>query len=97
MARNSNIVKLNDLAKKMAEKFNLTKKDATDILGFLVSQITDALKSGQQVKLAGLGTFKVRERKARVAINPKTGEKVNVPATRVPKITPAKDLKEAVK
>ncbi|GBD34740.1 DNA-binding protein HU [bacterium HR35] len=97
MARNSNILKLNDLAKKMAEKFNMTKKDATDVLNFLVSEITGALKSGQQVKLAGLGTFKVRERKARVAINPKTGEKVNVPATRVPKFTPAKDLKEAVK
>lgn len=90
-------LRISDLAKKMVDKFNMTKKDATDILNFLVSEITLTLKSGQQIKIAGLGTFKVRERKARTAINPKTGEKVQVPATRVPKFTPSKDLKEAVK
>lgn len=97
MARNSNVIKVGDLAKMLSEKFNMTKKDALDVLNFLTEKITSALKSGQQVKIAGLGTFKVRERKARVAINPKTGEKVQVPATRVPRFTPAKDLKEAVK
>lgn len=90
-------VKINDLAKKMVEKFNLTKKDAVEILNFLVGEITTSLKNGYQVKIAGLGTFKVRERKARTAINPKTGEKVQVPATRVPRFTPSRDLKEAVK
>jgi len=90
-------LKINDLAKKMVDKFNMTKKDAVEMLNFLVSEITSALKNGYQVKLVGLGTFKVRERKARTAINPKTGEKVQVPATRVPKFTPSRDLKEAVK
>lgn len=90
-------LKINDLAKKMVDKFNMTKKDAVEMLNFLVSEITSALKNGYQVKLAGLGTFKVRERKARTAINPKTGERVQVPATRVPKFTPSRDLKEAVK
>lgn len=92
-----NIVKVKDLAQKMVEKFNLTKKEATEILNFLTEEITRNLKSGVQVKIVGLGTFKVRERKARTALNPKTGEKVHVPATRVPRFTPAKDLKEAVK
>ncbi|MFN3898728.1 MAG: HU family DNA-binding protein, partial [Acinetobacter junii] len=64
---------------------------------FLTEEITRSLKSGYKVKIAGLGTFKVRERKERMAINPKTGEKVHVPATKVPRFTPAKDLKEAVK
>ncbi len=92
-----NIIKREQLAQKMVEKFNLTKKESLDILNFLTEEITKSLKSGYQVKIAGLGTFKVRERRARQAINPKTGEKITVPATRVPRFTPSKDLKEAVK
>jgi nucleoid DNA-binding protein len=92
-----NIVKIKDLAQKMVEKFNLTKKEAVEILNWLSQEIGSNLKAGYKVKITGLGTFKVRERKARTAINPRTGEKVEVPATRVPKFTPAKDLKELVK
>lgn len=93
----SNVVKIKDLAQKMVEKFDLTKKEALDILNWLVEETTNNLKAGYQVKIAGLGTFKVKEKKARTAINPKTGEKIEVPAKRVPKFTPARDLKEAVK
>lgn len=97
MAR-GNVIKREDLAKEMVENFNqLTKRDALNILNWLTERITSALKSGMQVKIAGLGTFKVRGRKARAAINPKTGEKITVEAKRVPKFTPAKDLKEAIK
>jgi DNA-binding protein HU-beta len=96
MAR-GNIIKVRDLAQKMVEKFNLTKKEALEILNWLSTEITSHLKAGYQVKIAGLGTFKVRERKARTALNPKTGEKIELPAKRVPRFTPAKDLKEAVK
>lgn len=92
-----NIVKREHLAQKMVEKFNLTKKDSLEILNWLTEEITRNLKNGFQVKFTGLGTFKVRERKARTALNPKTGEKISLPATRVPRFTPAKDLKEAVK
>jgi DNA-binding protein HU-beta len=93
----ANIVKREHLAQKMVEKFNLTKRDSLEILNWLTEEITKNLQNGYQVKLVGLGTFKVRERKARTALNPKTGERINVPATRVPRFTPAKDLKEAVK
>lgn len=93
----SSIVKSKDLAQKMVEKFNLTKKESLEILNFLTQEITHNLKNGYQVKIAGLGTFKVRQRKERMALNPKTGEKVHVPASKVPRFTPAKDLKEAVK
>lgn len=92
-----NIVKVKDLIQKMVVKFNLTKKEALEIINFLTEEITSNLKSGFNVKITGLGTFKVRQRKERLAINPKTGEKVKVPATRVPKFTPSKELKMAIK
>jgi DNA-binding protein HU-beta len=93
----ANIVKAKDLAQKMVEKFDMTKKEAAEVLNWLTQEITQNLQRGAQVKIAGLGTFKVRERKARTAINPKTGEKIELPAKKVPRFTPAKDLKEAVK
>lgn len=96
MSKNK-IIKARDLAQKMVEKFNLTKKEALEILTWLSTEIVDNLKQGTQVKIVGLGTFKVRERKARTAINPKTGEKIELPAKRVPRFTPSKDLKEAIK
>ncbi len=92
-----NIVKVRDLAQKMVEKFNLTKKEAVEILNWFSQEVTANLKAGYQVKIAGLGTFKVRERKARTALNPKTGEKIELPAKKVPRFTPAKDLKEAIR
>jgi nucleoid DNA-binding protein len=91
-----NIVKVKDLAQKMVEKFNMTKKEAVEVLDWLTQEITQNLKQGVQVKIVGLGTFKVKERKARTAINPKTGERIELPAKRVPRFTPAKDLKSAV-
>jgi DNA-binding protein HU-beta len=91
-----NIVKVKDLAQKMVEKFNMTKKEAVEVLNWLAQEITQNLKQGAQVKIVGLGTFKVRERKARTAINPKTGERIELPAKKVPRFTPTKDLKEAV-
>jgi DNA-binding protein HU-beta len=93
----ANIVKVKDLVQKMVDKFDITKKDATEFFNWLTQEITNSLRQGAQVKIVGLGTFKVRERKARSAINPKTGEKIELPAKRVPRFTPAKDLKEAVK
>lgn len=92
-----NIIKAKDLAQKLVDKFNITKKEAVEIIEFLKTEIVNNLKNGNQVKIAGLGTFKVRQRKERMALNPKTGEKIMVPAIKVPKFTAAKDLKEAVK
>ncbi|KKS18972.1 MAG: Histone-like protein prokaryotic DNA-binding protein [Parcubacteria group bacterium GW2011_GWC1_41_7] len=90
-------VRREQLAQQLADEFGLSKKQAVDMLNRLVELITKSLKRGEQVKLPGLGTFKVRDRKARIATNPRTGAKVDVPATIVPKFTAAKDLKEAVK
>ena len=84
------------LVEKIAEFCN-TKADAERAMETLISEITKSLKSGQDVSIAGLGIFKVKDRAARTARNPRTGEMVKVPATRVPKFSAAKALKDAVK
>lgn len=74
-----------------------TKVDAEKAVDTMIDTIISTLKKGDEVSIAGLGIFVVKNRKARQARNPKTGAMVNVPATKVPKFRPAKALKEAVK
>lgn len=91
------VVKRNELAQALAEKFaSLSKKEAVEIINYLAELIRDSLQAGKQVRIPGLGTFRVRERKAREAINPKTGERIQVPAKKVAKFYPAKEVREAV-
>ncbi|RJQ32820.1 HU family DNA-binding protein [Candidatus Parcubacteria bacterium] len=74
-----------------------TKTSAEQVMDKLIETITGNLKKGEEVSIAGLGIFTVKERAARQARNPRTGEMVNVPAMKVPKFKPAKALKDAVK
>ena len=74
-----------------------TKKMAQDAVDCVLSSITAALKKGGDVSLTGFGTFKVVKRKARKGRNPNTGEEIKIKATKAPKFTPGKALKEAVK
>jgi DNA-binding protein HU-beta len=83
-----------ELVEALSEKTGMQKKDAEKILETLVNTIQDALKNNVKVNVAGLGTFIVVEKKARVARNPKTGETVQVQAKRAPKFKPGKQLKE---
>ena len=85
------------LAELIAEKYGLTKADGDRVLETLIETITNTLKSGEEVSLAGLGIFSAKMRAARTARNPRTGEPIQVPAMRVPKFRPAKALKDAVK
>jgi len=85
-----------ELIDKVAEGLGLPKREIEKMLEKLISTIQNALKAGQKVSVAGLGTFVVKEKKARVARNPKTGESVQVPAKRAPKFRPGKELKEIV-
>ncbi|MDQ5928191.1 MAG: DNA-binding protein HU-beta [Patescibacteria group bacterium] len=85
------------LVELIAERHGVTKADAERIMDTLIEAIMGSLKKGNEVAIAGLGMFKVRDRAARTARNPRTGEMVKVPATRVPKFTAAKALKDAVK
>ena len=74
-----------------------TKKDAQAAVDCVLSSITKALESGDSVALIGFGTFKVAERKARQGRNPQTGQEMYIPASKVPKFTAGKALKDAVK
>ena len=74
-----------------------TKKEAQIAVDCVLSSITNALKKGEDVTLTGFGTFKVVKRKARKGRNPATGEAIKIKATKAPKFTPGKSLKEAVK
>ncbi len=84
-----------DLIDAMAAVLD-NKAQAEAALSSLLGQIETALKNDQSVSLPGLGTFKVTARNARDGINPKTGEKIAIPARKVAKFTPAKALKEAI-
>jgi len=74
-----------------------SKKEAADCLEAILDNITKALTHGEEVKLTGFGTFSVSKRKARIGRNPRTGEKIQIAATKTPKFKAGKVLKEAVK
>ncbi len=79
------------------QKLGGTKTQAEEIVNLIFDGIVDSLKKGEDVSIAGFGIFAVKARAARQARNPRTGEMVNVAATKVPKFRPAKALKDAVK
>ena len=85
-----------ELISKVAEGAELSKKDADKAVSAVFEAITESLKAGDKVQLVGFGTFSVKDRPARTAINPSTKEKVNVPATRVPAFKAGKGLKEVI-
>ncbi|MGH8584569.1 MAG: HU family DNA-binding protein [Gammaproteobacteria bacterium] len=80
----------------VAETANLSKAEAGRALDAMVSAISKALKKGDDVVLVGFGTFEVRKRAARAGRNPRTGETITIPASRVPAFKPGKALKDAV-
>ncbi len=85
------------LVEAVQEALGTTKVDAEKAVDTMVEAIMKAMKAGDEVAVAGFGTFLVKNRKAREARNPKTGATVHVPATTVPKFRAAKSLKEMVK
>jgi nucleoid DNA-binding protein len=88
-----------DLAKVILEHLgeDATKKQAEELVETVFDTMSKEIKSGEEVKIAGFGAFKIRHRPARMARNPATGEQVHVAAKSVLKFRPAKELKEAVK
>lgn len=74
-----------------------TKVQAEAVVDKVIDSIVGSLKKGEEVSIAGLGIFSVKQRAARQARNPRTGEMVSVPAMKVPKFRAAKGLKDAVK
>lgn len=86
----------NELARELAEELEMPRRQAVDFIEAMLEKITDVLKSGDKVQLTPFGQFKVRDRAARIARNPKTGEPIKVPAKRVLKFIAGRVLKEAV-
>ena len=86
-----------ELVAAVAEKAGISKKDADAAVAAVVASVTDALAKGEKVQLIGFGTFETRARAAKQARNPRTGETMTVPATRVPAFKAGAALKEAVK
>ena len=86
-----------DLIAAVADKAELEKKEATKAVDAFLEAITEALKEGDKVVISGFGQFEVKERAAREGVNPATGEKITIPATRVPGFKAGKGLKDSVK
>ena len=85
------------LAEWVHVKLGGTKVQAEEVVDGMFEAIVSTLKKGGEVSIAGFGIFSVKPRAARMARNPKTGEAVKVPATKVPKFRAAKALKDSVK
>ncbi|MGJ9382051.1 DNA-binding protein [Salipaludibacillus neizhouensis] len=86
-----------ELINAVAEKTELSKKDATGAVDAVFEVITGSLQNSEKVQLIGFGNFEVRERAARKGRNPQTGEEIEIPASNVPAFKPGKALKDAVK
>ena len=80
----------------VAVRAGVTKKDADAILSATLDVIQTTVAEGQKVTVVGFGTFEPRQRSAREGRNPKTGEKLSIPATTVPAFSAGKSFKEAV-
>ena len=86
----------NELIASIATAADLSKADASRAVDAVLDTITDALKTGDDVRLVGFGTFSVAHRAASEGRNPQTGAKINIPASKQPKSKSGKGLKDAL-
>ena len=94
--KSSKPVTLKHMAAQMAADHQMTKTQSEAVLGDLIEIMTKHLKRGERVKMAGLGIFQVRHRKARMGRNPATGEPITIKASKKVAFRAAKDLKMAI-
>ena len=85
-----------ELTAKVAEKTGLTKEQSANAVNAVFASMTDALAQGDKIQLVGFGTFAVKYRAEKESKNPRTGEKIKVPATYRPAFSAGKSLKETV-
>ena len=86
-----------DFVKSVAEKAQVSQKEAKQVIDAALDIITDSLKGGEKVTLTGFGTFEVRQRQEREGVNPQTRQKIKIAATKTPGFSASSTLKEAVK
>ena len=85
-----------DLVAKVADKADISKQKAAQAVDAVIDAIKASLKKGDDVRLVGFGSFTVTKRAATTGRNPRTGEPIKIPASKRPKFTAGKELKEAV-
>lgn len=85
------------IVEAVSSKFDITKKMAEDTVDLVFDTITQSLAKGEEVSIAGFGVFLAKKREARMGVNPRTGEKLQIKATTTPKFRAGKALKDAVK
>jgi DNA-binding protein HU-beta len=91
-----NLMNKSELIDAVANAADLSKAEASRSVDGIIAAVTEALKSGDQVTIVGFGTFLVRQREARSGRNPRTGETIQIAASKVPAFKAGKALKDAV-
>jgi DNA-binding protein HU-beta len=86
-----------DFVKSVADRSNVSQKEAKQVIDAALDIITESLKGGEKVTLTGFGTFEVRQRQEREGVNPQTRQKIKIAATKTPGFSASSTLKEAVK
>lgn len=85
-----------ELVASVAERTDMTKKDAEKVIDAVFSSIEDALATNDKVQIIGFGTFEVRSRESRKGRNPQTGEEITIPASAAPVFKAGKGLKDGI-
>src|SRR5437868_6855588 len=85
-----------DLIDEVSRVVELTRKDSEVIVEAIFGSIVRSLHGGDKIEIRGFGSFRTRQRKPRIGLNPKTGDRVEVPAKKIPFFKPSKELKDLV-
>jgi integration host factor subunit beta len=85
-----------DLIDEVARVVEMTRKDSEVIVESIFDSVVKALRADDKIEIRGFGSFRTRQRQARIGRNPKTGARVEVPAKRIPYFKPSKELKDLV-
>ena len=85
-----------DLIDEVSRLAELTRKDSEVIVETIFDSVVRSLRAGDKIEIRGFGSFRTRQRKPRIGRNPKTGERVEVPAKKIPFFKPSKELKDLV-
>ena len=82
-----------DLIDRVAMRTNLTKLQTKLVVNSFINTITESLSEGTNIEIRGFGSFRIRERNARIGMNPKSGQRISIPAKKVPYFRAGKELK----
>ena len=85
-----------DLVEEVVRVTELPRKESEAVVETIFESIIDALQKGDKIEIRGFGSFRTRQRKPRIGRNPKTGDRVEVPAKKIPFFKPSKELKDLV-